>query len=43
MEGSLSPKLLNGIANEHDPTHRAGASISSETSRVEIIHISGSP
>jgi uncharacterized membrane protein len=24
MEGSLSPKRFNGIANEHDPTQRAG-------------------
>jgi hypothetical protein len=24
MEGSLGPKRLNGIANEHNPTHRAG-------------------
>jgi hypothetical protein len=22
MDGSLSPKRINGIANEHDPAHR---------------------
>ena len=27
MEGSLIPKRLNGIANEHAPTQRAGVSI----------------
>jgi hypothetical protein len=38
MEGSLSPKPLNAIANEHDPNHRTGLQYGakSKAGRLEI-------
>jgi hypothetical protein len=46
MEGILIPKRLNGIANQHDPTQRAGLGYivkCSQSLRTTQIYVNGSP